>query len=224
MNELLVTGITKSFGAKKVLNNVSLNLRTGDIIGVFGRNGSGKSTMLKIMFGTIKTDATTMIFNGKPLRVNDVIPNRVIGYLSQDPFLPNSLKVRDVIPMYYKESAMQDKIFYAPGIAKIANTRIGKLSMGELRYLELLLVGNLNHPFLMLDEPFSMVEPLYKERIKEFLLNLKVTKGIIVTDHYYKDVLSISTSNVMVKESTITPVYDEADLINAGYLPDSVLT
>jgi len=221
MNKLSVTGLTKSFGSKKVLDNVNLNLQTGDILGVFGRNGCGKSTMLKILFGTVKANAIIMSLNNQPLPVNNIIPNGIIGYLPQDPFLPNSLKVRSIIPMYFNESELQDKIFYAPGIPKITDTRVGNLSMGELRYLELLLVGNLNHPFLLLDEPFSMVEPLYKERIKEFLIQLRATKGIIITDHYYKDVLSISTSNIIVKDGNILPINNEAGLIKEGYLPES---
>ena len=220
MHKLTVTGLTKSFGIKKVLDNVTLNLQTGDILGVFGRNGCGKSTMLKMLFGTIKADAITMLFDDNPLKAEHVIPNGVIGHLPQDPFLPNSLKVRNVIPMYFSDSDLQDKIFYAPGIHKITDTKVGSLSMGELRYLELLLVGNLNHPFLMLDEPFSMVEPLYKERIKEFLNQLKTSKGIIITDHYYKDVLSISTSNIILKNGNAIAVNNETDLRAEGYLPE----
>ncbi|KGO88499.1 ABC transporter ATP-binding protein [Flavobacterium rivuli WB 3.3-2 = DSM 21788] len=223
MNRLSVTGLTKSFGCIKVLDNVSLNLQTGDILGVFGRNGCGKSTLLKILFGTVKANAINMLINNNPLKAKHIIPNGVIAYLPQDPFLPNNLKVRNVIPMYFNDGDLQDKIFFAPGIPKIANTRVGNLSMGELRYLELLLVGNLNHPFLMLDEPFSMVEPLYKERIKEFLNQLKTTKGIIVTDHYYRDILSVSTSNILLKDGKTITITTENQLITEGYLPESLL-
>ena len=220
MHKLSVTGLIKSFGTARVLDNISFNLQTGDILGIFGRNGSGKSTMLKVLFGTVKANAITVHLNNKLLKTTHVIPNGVIGYLPQDSFLPNNLKVRNVIPMYFKESDLQDKIFYASGISKITDTKVGSLSMGELRYLELLLVGNLNHPFLMLDEPFSMIEPLYKERIKEFLNELKTTKGIILTDHYYKDVLSISTSNIILKNGNITTANNESALRAEGYLPE----
>jgi len=221
MESLSVTGLTKSFGTKKVLDDLSLTLQTGDILGVFGRNGSGKSTMLKILFGTVEANALSMWHNNTLIRAKNVIPNSIISYLPQDPFLSKSLKVRDVIPMYFTESELQDKIFYASGISKITDTKVGNLSMGELRYFELILVGNLNHPFIMLDEPFSMVEPLYKERIKEFLNGLKTTKGIILTDHYYKDVLSLSTSNILLKDGKPITVTNESQLIAEGYLPES---
>lgn len=218
MQNLTITALSKSFGSKIIADNLSLQLNTGDITGIFGRNGSGKSTILKILFSTIKADSLKLELDGSLVKASDIIPKSIIGYLAQEPFLPTRLKVRDIIALYFKGDA-QDKLFYADGIPKIANTVAGKLSMGELRYFELLLIGNLNHPFLLLDEPFSMVEPLYKEKIKDFLIQLKATKGIIVTDHYYKDVLAISNKNFLLKEGKLIDVNSEAELIAEGYLP-----
>lgn len=79
-------------------------------------------------------------------------------------------------------------------------------------------MGNLPHTFLLLDEPFSMIEPLYKEVIKEFLIELKNSKGIILTDHYYNDVLEITTKNYVITDAQIVPILDKADLIFYDYL------
>lgn len=124
--------------------------------------------------------------------------------------------------MYYKGDE-QDKIFYAPRIEKIANTKACNLSMGEVRYLELLLVGHLSHPFLMLDEPFSMVEPLYKELIKEHLMAFKARKGIILTDHYYEDVFSVTDRNLLLKNGRLIAVDNINDLADHGYVPEGHL-
>ena len=102
-----------------------------------------------------------------------------------------------------------------PSFEKI---KIGKLSLGQLRYLELLIIGNLNHQFLMLDEPFSMIEPIYKDVIKSLLLKLKKSKGIILTDHYYNDVLEITDENFVIKDSEIIKVVDKSDLVKYEYL------
>ncbi|TRW25865.1 ATP-binding cassette domain-containing protein [Flavobacterium zepuense] len=220
MNTLTITQLTKSFKGKVVLDNAGLRCTTSDILSIFGSNGSGKSTLLKILFGTEKADSVRIQFNDVYVAAKHIIPKQIIGYLPQDPFIPKALKVRDVIPLYFKGD-LQDKIFYADGIHKMTNTQVGKLSMGELRYLELLLVGNLNHSFLMLDEPFSMVEPLFKEKIKEFLITLSANKGIIVTDHYYRDVLSISNKNLLLKNAQLIPVNTESELAALGYLPTS---
>jgi ABC-type lipopolysaccharide export system ATPase subunit len=72
----------------------------------------------------------------------------------------------------------------------------------------------------MLDEPFSMVEPLYKIKIKEFLLKLTATKGIILTDHYYKDVLDVSTKNLVLVSGVAHPVESVEGLKAFGYLQE----
>lgn len=217
-NELQLHQVTKSFGRKNILKKVSFTLSTGEILGLFGKNGSGKSTLLKILFGTLTADTIDLRLNDQPLFPKKVIPQQQIGYLPQDSFLPKHLKVRDIIPLFYEDGDDQDVIFRAPFIEKIAIRKAGTLSMGELRYLELLLIANLNHPFLMLDEPFSMIEPLYKEKIKELLTALREKKGIILTDHYYTDVLAISTKNMVIRKGVSTAIHSHKDLQNHGYL------
>ncbi|MEP0263357.1 ATP-binding cassette domain-containing protein [Dokdonia sp.] len=218
--------VQKRFGKKEVLKNVSFNVAQGEILSVFGRNGSGKSTLLKILFGTLKATKIHLEINGKHIPPKKVIPNQLIGYLPQDNFLPRHLKVRDVIPLFHPDGDDQDLIFRAPFVERIATRKIGTLSLGELRYFELLLVAHLNHPFLLLDEPFSMIEPLYKEVIKEFLLSLTETssaqvspkKGILLTDHYYRDVLDISDRNLVLVDGVSQTATSVEDLKRMGYL------
>lgn len=217
MNILSVSGAIKTFGKHKVLDDTGFNCCTGKITAILGRNGTGKSTLLKMLFGTIKAESLYISINGKNWPAKNIIPHSKIAYLPQDSFLPKQLKVRDIIPLYY-EGNEQDRLFYADGIQTLSEKKVGNLSMGQLRYLELLLVSNLNHPFIMLDEPFSMIEPLYKDKIKEFLLELKKDKGIILTDHYYEDVLSISDKNLLLKEGKLIHIDTTEDLITHGYL------
>lgn len=217
-NELEVYAVRKSFGSKKVLESVAFGLAKGEILGVYGSNGSGKSTLLKILFGTLKADALDLRINSLPVSQKTIIPQQHIGYLPQDNFLPKHLKVRDIIPMFYDDGDKQDLVFRAPFVEKIATRKAGMLSMGERRYLELLLVSHLPHPFLLLDEPFSMIEPLYKEVIGEFLFSLKAKKGILITDHYYQDVLNISDRNLVLTKGVSHPAKNKEDLKKLGYL------
>jgi ABC-type multidrug transport system ATPase subunit len=217
-NTLDICEVRKSYGNKKVLETVSFTLAKGEIVGIFGSNGCGKSTLLKILFGTLKANFLDLRINGLPVSQKEVIPNQHIGYLPQDSFLPKHLKVRDIIPMFYEDGDAQDLIFRAPFIEKIATRKVGMLSMGERRYLELLLIAHLPHPFLLLDEPFSMIEPLYKEAISEFLLSLKAKKGILLTDHYYEDVLDIADRNFVLSNGVLSPAQTREDLKNKGYL------
>lgn len=220
---LSVTELSKAYGSNQLLDRVSLHCSKGEIIGIFSRNGCGKSTLLKILFGTVKADTIRLSINSDPVSVDDIIPKKLIGYLPQEPFLPKSVKVRDIVPMYIESGELQDRILYDPMIGKISGTRAGSLSMGELRYFELLLVGNLSHPFLMLDEPFSMIEPQYKDRIKDYLIGLKEKKGILLTDHYYADVFAVSDRNMLLKNGRLITIESQQELADYGYLPSSAL-
>ncbi|SHI77312.1 ATP-binding cassette domain-containing protein [Aquimarina spongiae] len=218
MNVLEVTGLNKSYGKKVILKDISLQCKTGEIIGVFGRNGTGKSTLLQVIFGTVKADSVQIKINSEIITPKEIIPSKQIAYLPQDTFLPKEKTVREIIPMFFPNGDDQDKIFYAPKIASLEKIKAGKLSMGQLRYFELLLIGNLNHPFMMLDEPFSMIEPLYKDIIKNLLYELKETKGIVLTDHYYNDVLQVSDRNFVIKDAQKIEVRCKDDLVKYEYL------
>lgn len=218
MNCLELHSVYKSFDKKEVLKDVSFTLKSGEILGLFGKNGSGKSTLLKILFGSLKADSLDLRLNGSSLISKTIIPKQIIGYLPQNNFLPKHLKVRDMIPYFYENGEDQDLIFRAPFIEKIAKRKIGTLSIGESRYLELVLVAQLSHPFLLLDEPFSMIEPLYKEKIKELLFSLQEKKGIIITDHYYPDVLEVATKSMVIVNGVSRQVKNKSDLQKEGYL------
>lgn len=215
---LEIRALSKSYGKKPVLNDLALNLKKGEILGVFGRNGCGKSTLLNILFGTLKANNMLLTIDGKSFRSSEIISKQLIGYVPQFPFLPQSAKVRDIIPMYYESGEAQDLIFRSQRIAQISNTQVGKLSVGERRYLETLLVGHLDHPYLLLDEPFSMLEPLYKELVTDFLTKLKETKGILLTDHYYQDVWLVSDRKAVLTAGNLHAVSEIQELHDLGYL------
>lgn len=221
MSELIVNKISKKFKETVVLSNTSLRIKTGEILGIFGRNGCGKSTLLKILFGVLPADYQEIIIDNEHFNPSSNIKSMTISYLPQDSFLPNNLTVRDVIPMYYKDGNDQNKIFYDPRIAKFERQRIGTLSLGERRYFEILLISRLPHKFVMLDEPFSMVEPLFQDSIKELLSELKKEKGIVITDHYYRNVLEVLDRKMIIKDGKAIEIENGIDLIENGYLPES---
>ncbi len=209
---------TINFGKKDILKEISFSLKTTEILGIFGRNGCGKSTLLKMIFGTQTKGAIKISIDEIEFHPSRNVSIKRIAYLPQQSFLPKNIKVRDVIPIYFSEEKKQDAIFYDALIAKLATKKIGELSLGQLRYLEVLLVGNLEHPFLMLDEPFSMIEPLYKVEIKKLLSRLQAEKGIIITDHYYEDVLDVTTQNLLIKDGIANKIENKKDLQKLNYL------
>lgn len=219
-NSLKLDSVDLSFGKKQLLSNVNFICNTGEILAIFGRNGSGKSTLLKILFGTLKPNKIALYINSNKIEKIST-KNKLIAYLPQAPFLPKDITVRRIIPMYFSDGETQNKIFYSPLINKIENQKIGTLSLGEQKYLEFLLIINLNHPFILLDEPFAMVEPLYIDSIKDILTKYKNDKGIIITDHYYRNVLEIADRKIIIKDGKAIEIENEIDLIENGYLPES---
>jgi lipopolysaccharide export system ATP-binding protein len=220
MSDLLeFDSIRKEFGTKQVLTDISLKCIPGDIIGLLGRNGSGKSTLLKIVFGTLHTD-------NKFIRINNAILNQPfkakkrIAYLSQDNFLPKNLTVRKIVEVYFEDfdigEFLDDEV-----LAKVINTRIRNLSGGESRYLEVKLLLNLDTRFLLLDEPFNGISPLHIEFIKEMIIFQSFKKGIILTDHDYRNVMDVANKYYLLFDGGLKQIKNKEDLAYWGYIPDS---
>ncbi|MAZ28568.1 MAG: ABC transporter ATP-binding protein [Cytophagaceae bacterium] len=225
MNEMVVKNVQKAYGGRTILQQIGFRLKRNEILGIFGRNGCGKSTLLQILYGTIKADELLVEFDARPYESdygkwgkNTIIKQRLIGYLPQFSFLPAGMRVYNVIPLFYPGGEEQDRIFNAPRLARFSKKKVGELSIGERRYLEIQLVGNLDHPFLFLDEPFSMVEPLYAEVITQLLQVLKQRKGIIITDHYYEEVWKVATVKKVLVNARLHDVHEKEDLVRLGYL------
>ena len=189
-NILEVDSIRKSFGLNQVLTDVYLKCLPGEIIGLLGRNGTGKSTLLKIIFGTLYAD-------NKYIRINDSVLDQpyktknLVGFLNQDNFLPKHLTVRQIANLCSKNLDQND--FLGDDVlSKVVDTKIRFLSGGESRYLEVKLILYLDSLFVLLDEPFNGISPLHIDLIKKMIIEKSVKKGIILTDHDYRNVLDIA--------------------------------
>ena len=220
MSSLLeVDSIRKAFGDKQVLTDIALRCQSGDIIGLLGRNGSGKSTLLKIIFGTLFTDY-------KFIRINDKILDQpfktknIITYLSQDNFLPKNITVKQVVEIY-SDDLEQKEFLDDEVLSKVLDTKIRNLSGGESRYLEVKLLLNLESLFVLLDEPFNGISPLHIEKVKNMILDKSVEKGIILTDHDYRNVLDVANKYYLLFDGGLKPIKTKQDLIDWGYVPDN---
>jgi len=119
MNILQVNNINKSFRKNQVLKNVSITCKKGEILGIFGRNGTGKSSLLKIIFGTLKYDQGELMIDDNYYSQEKIISNQEIAYLPQDTFLPKNIKVRNIIPLFFPIGDDQDLIFYSKGVGTL---------------------------------------------------------------------------------------------------------
>lgn len=217
MSRLHVDSVRKQFGDRQILNDVFLSCQPGQIIGLFGRNGSGKSSLLKIIFASISADYKYVAVNGK--LVTTLFQNRnLIKYLPQDHFLPDHMKIKNIISCFCSKTRVSTVLaneFLKPHLDK----KVRDLSGGERRVLEILLVVNTDATYLLLDEPFNGIAPIYIETIKEIILSCGDTKGLIITDHDYENVLGIATNLILMTDGNTRQITTRQELIEYGYLP-----
>jgi ABC-type multidrug transport system ATPase subunit len=218
---LEIDSVKKSFGEKIILSDVYLQCETNDIIGLLGRNGSGKSTFLKIIFGVISADF-------KFVRIDGVMKTKTrelmseISYLSQDNFIPNVFSVKKAIRLSIAKERI-DSFCNDEMIQVITDKKIAHLSGGELRYLEIKLVLENSSKFVLLDEPYNGLSPLMIEKVNQLIVMNSCKKGIIISDHNYRNVISISTRLVLIKDGKLNHLKDKNELIEKGYLSPEMI-
>ncbi len=214
---LEIDSVIKSYDDRPVLTDIYLKCETGDIIGMFGRNGSGKSTLLKILFGILTAERKFIRINGKVFDCPYKTKNELC-FLPQHDFLPKYMKVAKAVELYLGKDAVET--FFADNILKkLNNNKVSELSGGELRYLEIKLLLKTESKFILLDEPFNGVSPLLVEYIRGLIVESSKTKGIILTDHDYKNVLDVANRYCLIYDGGIKTVTSKESLIRWGYVP-----
>ncbi len=223
MNLLEVDSVMIAFDGRQILNGCYLRCQTGEIVGILGRNGCGKSSLLKIIFGSLHT-------YDKFIRINQRVYDQpykhpdLIAYLPQHPFLPKNISIRQIINCFIARTGSREKIIGDPHLEKHLNKRTSELSAGELRYLEICLLVNLDAKFILLDEPFSRVEPLYKAVIINLIKEYSSVKGFVITDHDYNNILAASNRVILIDNGVNRPVADPAELELYNYVPAGTFT
>ena len=208
-------GIQFGFDEKQLLSGIYIKCETGKVTGLLGRNGSGKSTLLKIVFGSLYTDVISVRIDGKPLSPPSY-RSRQIAYLPQDNFIPNDLSLQKILQLYEVD---EDKILQPfPELKDDLALRSDEVSGGRLRLFEVLLILYSKAVFCLLDEPFTGLTPVFVERLQSVINNQKVKKGILVSDHLYRQVIDLSDSLYLLTEGKTYLVQDINDLVQRGYL------
>lgn len=216
MNGLLVDSLLKSFGTKVVLTDIWLQCLPGEIIGLLGRNGCGKSTLLKIIFGSMRADQQFVKADGKQLlRQTDRM--NLISYLPQDGFLPPYIRVKTALKLFLQADSRQTVSAF-PDLIPLLQTRAGNLSHGERRLLEIILV--LHHPgrYALLDEPFNGLSPIQKEKVTGLIRSAAEQKGIIITDHDYRQVKSVASRLLLMHDGGLRQIKSDEELKGGFYL------
>ncbi len=216
VNTLEIDSVIKSFADKQVLTDIYLKCSTGDIIGLIGRNGSGKSTLFKILFGTLAAERKFIRMNGQVMNSPYTVPD-TIGYLPQHEFLPKQLTIEKVVQLFLGKPTVEI-FFNDDNLIKLRKSKVSNLSGGELRYVEIKLLLNSKAKFILLDEPFNGISPLMIETIKPLIVEASHTKGIMLTDHDYRNVMDVANSYRLLFDGGLKQIKDEKDLRSWGYI------
>lgn len=217
MTKLHADSIVKSYGDRRILTDIYVSCGIGEIVGLLGRNGSGKSTLLKIIFGSLSADYRYVkvgdnyikgIYDGSDL----------IKYLPSDDFLPSHIKVRKIIDLFCN-ARNASLIAIHPVIRPHLDKKCRELSGGERRFLEILLIIYSDARYILLDEPFNGISPIYIEEIKILIKEQSSGKGVIMTDHSYRNILAVATRTVLLHEGAIREIKNAEDLKYWSYIP-----
>ncbi|HEY4198507.1 MAG TPA: ATP-binding cassette domain-containing protein, partial [Mucilaginibacter sp.] len=161
----------------------------------------------------------------KFIRINEKVYDQpykhgnLIAYLPQHDFLPTNITIQKIIDIYIPSPAGRTKIAGDARLKHHLKKRVLDLSGGELRYLEIMLLVNLDVKFILLDEPFSKVEPLYKEVIVNLIKKYRSTKGFIITDHDYRNIIAASDRIILITNGVCKPITSLYELEQWQYVP-----
>lgn len=219
MSNLHVDSVQKSYKTKQILTDVFISCQKGEIIGLLGRNGTGKSTLLEIIFGSTYTERR-FVKIGEKISKGLFDNRKQISYLPQDSFLPNHVKINTIIDLFCdKKKAELLKKHHI--INPLLNKKIKQVSGGEKRLLETFLIIYSETLYALIDEPFNGVAPIYKEEIKDKIKEQSIDKGFIITDHDYKNILDIATRIIIIHDGGTKEIKNKKELIDLGYIPET---
>lgn len=199
-----VVGVKKKFRRKKVLENITFNVKKGEITALLGLNGVGKSTLLKIIMGLVKQDKGEVLFNGEKLNYKTYeniafVPDVLNTY--------GDMKIKDAfeyMSMMYEKWDMDKAYEMLKDFKLTDDLKINKLSKGNIARVKLIL-GFARHPeYLLLDEPFSGIDIFTREKFIESLIGYMDNDiGILLTTHELKEVENIVDKVVFLSDGNI---------------------
>ena len=224
-NGLIINKISKSFGNKPIVRDLSLNIKKGEIVGLLGPNGAGKTTTFYMIVGLVKPDTGSIILD--KIDVSDlpiyIRGERGISYLPQEPSIFRGMNVEDnimsIIEIIEKDKSKHiiilENLLNEFDIAHVRKSKSIVLSGGERRRLEIARTLASNPSYLLLDEPLTGIDPVSVEEIKIIIKKLKRKNiGILITDHNVRETLQIVDRVYIVNEGAVFFEGNPKDAIN----------
>ena len=211
-----IDSIELTFDQRPVLHDVFLTFKKGEITALAGRNGSGKSSLMKILFGSIRATHQNIRVDGRYMRNLRSTPF-LANYMPQFNHIPGYLTIRETFDLYRVQAAA---ITYLDDLSLDPSEQLDEISGGQRRLVELLACLYAPTEFTMLDEPFTHIAPVHNELICNIIRQKSADKGILISDHQYRTVLQISDKIFLCHQGTVRQIAQPEDLQNSGYIPN----
>jgi lipopolysaccharide export system ATP-binding protein len=215
MQTLATDEIAKSYRGRRVVNGVSLHINQAEVVGLLGPNGAGKTTTFYMTVGLIPPDSGRILVDGQ--EITDVpmylrARNYGISYLPQEPSVfrkltveENIMAVLEVQPITWQERRRKrDQLIDELGLGHIRNNMGYALSGGERRRVEIARALCIAPKFILLDEPFSGIDPIAVLDLQKIIFDLKGSGiGVLITDHNVRETLSVTDRAYIINEGRI---------------------
>ena len=212
---LSASSISKTYGSKKVVDDVSLNVKQGEIVGLLGPNGAGKTTTFYMITGMIKPTRGHVFLDESDITQAAMYKRarKGIGYLAQEPSIFGKLSVEDNLLLVLEmidglskkdQKEKKDRLLEDLSVSHLAKSIGNTLSGGERRRVEIARSLCMDPDFILLDEPFAGVDPIAVEDIQGIVRELKEKEiGVLITDHNVRETLSITNRSYLLFDGQI---------------------
>ena len=221
--KLKANNIFKSYKGRKVVNDISIEVNQGEIVGLLGPNGAGKTTSFYRIVGLIKPESGTISIDEYNITTFPMYlrAQKGIGYLAQEPSVFRKLSVEENIKAVLELTSLSkeeqlnkmENLIEEFGLQKIRKNRGDLLSGGERRRTEIARALATDPKFVLLDEPFAGVDPIAVEDIQKIVSHLKKKNiGILITDHNVQETLAITDRTYLMFEGNILKAGKPEDL------------
>ena len=217
--------LVKVYGEREVVRGVNVQVKAGEVVGLLGPNGAGKTTCFYMIVGLIAATKGRVIFNNEDITALPMYKRarQGIGYLPQEASVFRKLSVEDNIraileTMPLTKIEVEQKTQQALeslGLTKVAKQKAYTLSGGERRRLEITRALVTNPQFLLMDEPFSGVDPISVQEVQQIILSLKKKNiGVLITDHNVRETLRVVDRAYLLYDGRVLCSGDRETLLN----------
>ncbi len=225
MSELIVEHLRKAYKTRTVVQDMSLEIKSGEVIGLLGPNGAGKTTSFYMIVGLVPLDAGRILLNGKDLSRMPIHSRAQMGlaYLPQEPSIFRKLTVTENIMAVLELQDLNEKqrhdqlesLLLELHIVHIRNNAAVSLSGGERRRVEIARCLATNPSFILLDEPFAGIDPIAVLDIQKIIRLLSAKNiGVLITDHNVRETLGICDRAYIVNDGSVFASGKPAEIVS----------